>query len=287
MSLGERIYKLRTEKGMSQGDLADALEVSRQSISKWETNGSVPELDKLVKLSEIFGVSLDELVLDKKQTSPVPEPEPKVIYVERGEQVPVRKTAGIVLLCFAGVIWLLIALLGDAVSGLVLAAPFVGCGLICVLVKKHPGLWCFWIVYLFVEIYLRFATGVNWQFILSPLTYDGSWTIHLIVAWIVFLTFMALTVFTALQSWKDSPSTLRSNVIGTAASLTVYMITRFVFALPAYEAENAVVYSQAYRYFSAVSGWVRNMVLAVALVFFVRSIAALITRKKPQLRDVT
>ena len=63
MSLGERIYKLRTEKGMSQGDLSDALEVSRQSISKWETNGSVPELDKLVKLSEIFGVSLDELVV--------------------------------------------------------------------------------------------------------------------------------------------------------------------------------------------------------------------------------
>ena len=48
MTLGERIYKLRTEKDMSQGYLADALEVSRQSISKWETNGSVPELDKLI-----------------------------------------------------------------------------------------------------------------------------------------------------------------------------------------------------------------------------------------------
>ena len=63
MTLGERIYKLRTEKEMSQGDLADALEVSRQSISKWETNSSVPELDKLVKLSEVFGVSLDELIV--------------------------------------------------------------------------------------------------------------------------------------------------------------------------------------------------------------------------------
>ena len=66
MTLGERIYKLRTEKEMSQEDLAVALEVSRQSISKWETNGSVPALDKLVKLSEIFGVSLDELVTGKK-----------------------------------------------------------------------------------------------------------------------------------------------------------------------------------------------------------------------------
>ena len=66
MSLGERIFKLRTEKNLSQGDLADALEVSRQSISKWETNASVPELDKLIKLSEVFAVSLDYLITGKE-----------------------------------------------------------------------------------------------------------------------------------------------------------------------------------------------------------------------------
>ena len=75
MTLGERIYKLRTEKEMSQGDLADALEVSRQSISKWETNGSVPELDKLIKLSEIFGVSLDELLTGQAGQTEAAEPE--------------------------------------------------------------------------------------------------------------------------------------------------------------------------------------------------------------------
>ncbi|MBR4954250.1 MAG: helix-turn-helix transcriptional regulator [Oscillospiraceae bacterium] len=62
MSLGENIYRLRSEKGMSQSELAEALNVSRQSISKWETDGSVPELDKLLSLSDLFGVSLDELV---------------------------------------------------------------------------------------------------------------------------------------------------------------------------------------------------------------------------------
>ena len=79
MTLGERIYKLRTEKEMSQGDLADALEVSRQSISKWETNGSVPELDKLVKLSEIFGISLDELVTGKETEQQEKQEEPEVV----------------------------------------------------------------------------------------------------------------------------------------------------------------------------------------------------------------
>lgn len=47
---------------MSQGDFAEKLNVSRQSISKWETNASVPELDKLIQLSNLFGISLDGLV---------------------------------------------------------------------------------------------------------------------------------------------------------------------------------------------------------------------------------
>jgi len=49
MSLAENIYRLRTEQNMSQLDLADALEVSRQSVSKWETGTAVPELEKLIK----------------------------------------------------------------------------------------------------------------------------------------------------------------------------------------------------------------------------------------------
>lgn len=68
MSLGERIYRLRTEKNLSQGDLAERLEVSRQSVSKWENNSAVPDLEKIIKLGEIFGVSLDELVKGEKVT---------------------------------------------------------------------------------------------------------------------------------------------------------------------------------------------------------------------------
>ena len=87
MTLGERIYKLRTEKEMSQGDLADALEVSRQSISKWETNGSVPELDKLVKLSEIFGISLDELVTGKETEQQKKQEEPETVIPPRPRKI--------------------------------------------------------------------------------------------------------------------------------------------------------------------------------------------------------
>ena len=79
MDLGERIYQLRTQKNFSQEALAEALGVSRQSISKWETGSSVPELDKIVKLSEIFEVSLDELITGKEKSAeePAPTPPPK------------------------------------------------------------------------------------------------------------------------------------------------------------------------------------------------------------------
>lgn len=66
MSLGENINRLRREKLMSQIDLADALDVSRQSVSKWESDSSTPELEKLLAMSELFGVSLDELVKGEK-----------------------------------------------------------------------------------------------------------------------------------------------------------------------------------------------------------------------------
>ena len=62
MSLGERIYKLRTEKNLSQGDLADRLEVSRQSVSKWENNYTLPDILMLCALADFFQVTTDELL---------------------------------------------------------------------------------------------------------------------------------------------------------------------------------------------------------------------------------
>ena len=73
MSLGENIYKLRTERKLSQEDFAAAMEVSRQSVSKWENDMAVPELEKLIKMTNLFEVSLDELV---DNTPPQAKPEP-------------------------------------------------------------------------------------------------------------------------------------------------------------------------------------------------------------------
>lgn len=62
MSFGEKLTQLRKEKGMSQEDLANSLNVSRQAVSKWESNNSYPETDKIVAICKFFNVSMDEII---------------------------------------------------------------------------------------------------------------------------------------------------------------------------------------------------------------------------------
>ena len=90
MKLGEKIYKLRNQHKMSQEDLAQRLNVSRQSISKWENNTSVPELEKLIQLSEVFQITLDELV---KGESILSETVQNMPGTEGTEDVTVEKKA--------------------------------------------------------------------------------------------------------------------------------------------------------------------------------------------------
>lgn len=82
MILGEKIMELRKRNGWSQEELAGKLNVSRQSVSKWESAMSVPELDKVLQLSEIFEVSTDYLLKDDREEDYVPG---------RPEEMPLRK----------------------------------------------------------------------------------------------------------------------------------------------------------------------------------------------------
>ncbi len=63
MTIGEQIQNLRVQKGLTQECLAEMLEVSRQSISKWELGQAIPDVDKIIRMSELFNVSTDTLLL--------------------------------------------------------------------------------------------------------------------------------------------------------------------------------------------------------------------------------
>ena len=107
MNLGESIYNHRTRCHLSQGEMADALDISRQSVSKWENNTSVPELDKLIKMASLFGISLDALVYGKEPEAPSAE--------ERllPEHTPMRVTVGLIVFVFGLLGFLLSVFFGD------------------------------------------------------------------------------------------------------------------------------------------------------------------------------
>lgn len=82
MNIGEKLFELRREKNLSQEEVADQLNVSRQTVSKWETNQSVPDFDKIMPICELYGVGVEELLTGKK-------PEEKV-KIAQEEQLPTR-----------------------------------------------------------------------------------------------------------------------------------------------------------------------------------------------------
>lgn len=69
MTVGQRLGKLREENNITQIELADKLDVSRQTISKWECDICIPEISRLIKLSELFNVSVDYLLCINEKTS--------------------------------------------------------------------------------------------------------------------------------------------------------------------------------------------------------------------------
>ncbi len=88
MILADKIIELRKKSGWSQEQLASELGISRQSVSKWESGMSIPDIDKIIKMSALFGVSTDYLLKDelenetKSETSETDEQECRVVSVE-------------------------------------------------------------------------------------------------------------------------------------------------------------------------------------------------------------
>ena len=205
MTLGENIVRLRTQKNWSQGDLADALDISRQSVSKWETDASIPELDKLLKLSELFGVTLDELVrgedAPKAETAaPAAQAVPASFTPQTSSEQEKRHTiAGTILMCIGAVLLLTCLILaGDLLAGLIYGLPFFLCGIICFTVKHRTGLWCGWAVYTCIDFYLRFATGLSWTttFMTHLWTAQMNYA-RLAISWAQFLGMLVMIVCTA------------------------------------------------------------------------------------------
>lgn len=105
MEFNNRLYRLRKQHGLSQEELAGRLNVSRQTVSKWEVGDSTPDMEKLAAMSDLFGVSLDMLVLGREDQPQAASAKPdlvttlsdKVLTAENKEKAArALKIAGII-----------------------------------------------------------------------------------------------------------------------------------------------------------------------------------------------
>ena len=108
MNLGDRLMELRKAKHLSQEEVAEKINVSRQTISKWETNQSTPDFDKIIPLCELFEISTEELITGNKI-------EKEVVYLEKEDEDihKEKRTKGLVygiLSYFLAVAWIMISI---------------------------------------------------------------------------------------------------------------------------------------------------------------------------------
>ena len=129
MGLGEKLYELRREKHLSQEEVADVLNVTRQTVSKWETNQSTPDFDKIAPLCALYGISADELLTgvkkEEKEISNMEEQEKWKLQNRR------KKAFGIglsVLIYFIAIVWIMISIPVMRLNPIVSSAIFL---LIC------------------------------------------------------------------------------------------------------------------------------------------------------------
>lgn len=203
-TMGQRIAALRTQHHLSQEELAERLGVSRQSVSKWETDASVPDLAKLLALSEVFGVTLDELVKGTPASLPPPAPEPPVPPPAAPASAPAasagtQRVIGFILVG-AG---LLAGLLGLAVAPalLFLAAVLLISGIVCLAVRRHAGLVIGWPLWLLYRICAPLMFGYRAYAVFHPAAYRNLTSpadyLLLAIGWSAFAGFALLVFFTA------------------------------------------------------------------------------------------
>ena len=249
MGLGEKIYALRTRKQLSQEELAEALGVSRQSVSKWETEPSGAESKK-------------------------PETEPK--KTERQAPGAAPRVIGAVLFCTAALVGLFGSLLGDIFMGITLAAPFLACGLICFLAPGNAGLWCLWVVYCCVSAYFRLGIGLNWQYAFWADIYTGGQTIRLVSSWSWLLCFAGLTALTGFRRRKAPAEKQRGNFAAAVILWLIYLFPWPSLLFPAGDPNQG----RLFLFGNALAGVALDIVLAAAITCTVRVLVPLYRKSK-------
>lgn len=168
MTIGKRIGDLRKARGYSQEYVAEQLDVSRQAVSKWETDAAAPDTYNLIALAELFDVSVEYIATGKIPETPVSrEPLQK-------PGLSITQIVGLVLLG-TGLLSLILGLILSEILILLSLYLILG-GILCLAVHKNlwfVAMWSFWALSIFV-VYILMGRSPFMIFI--PQNYEGEWT---------------------------------------------------------------------------------------------------------------
>ena len=125
MNLGERLFELRKAKNLTQDDMAEKLNVTRQTVSKWETNQSTPDFDKIMPLCELFEIGVEELLTGKKTETREERKEEKVLTRQEVKERSAKIVSGSVFIYIAAIAFVAIAVAVQHTNPIIASAVFL------------------------------------------------------------------------------------------------------------------------------------------------------------------
>lgn len=185
MTLGERIAYYRGKLGLSQGELAEQLGVSRQAVSKWETDAGLPDLERLITLSRLYHITLDELVKGEspEETAEAPEEIPVDAVIAKPAAPSGQKTIGYILLGVGLLCAVLAMFLNWAL--LIPAGYLLICAVLCLTLRRYAGRVILGGTLLAILLPAqRWFGGVSLGSVINPIVYQSEYFgIGLLISW--------------------------------------------------------------------------------------------------------
>lgn len=228
MTFGERLYQLRKEKNLSQEDLAERLEVSRQSISRWENGTATPDFDKTVRLSELFETTTDYLL--KGRVAPSNTPDLEVEMHATKTALPTwRKVLSAVLLVLSGIGFLNGLFFGGWWDYYLYGPlPLAILGFLLLFSKKRTLLRAVWTLYLFTTTLLYTSMGLTWNFaFLLFRPHPAAFNQYIPSGFALFLLMLAVVVYTAFTLRKQPVKNKKLHLIALCLMPLAYLLQEF------------------------------------------------------------
>ena len=193
MTIGKRISDLRKASGYSQEYVAEKLGVSRQAVSKWETDAAAPDTYNLIALAELFSVSVEYIAIGKKENS-----EEKCAQVTAQKVNGSQRIAGFILLG-AGLLSLILGVILSWLLVLLSVYLILG-GVLCLVVRKRVWFALAWSYLIITLLWTPVLTGINILRVFFLASYKGggtvnSWLSVLLLLWLAAMIAVSVVMF--------------------------------------------------------------------------------------------